>query len=165
MTSSITGLNSVKRKRQQPTTTSLSSWQTCKVFSNATKKWLPIPEFINMYNCFIKGVNTANQIRSYYTSLKIHCCTQKALFYFLLNTTVTNAYKLSSYTTRGWLNYTSYKAFREDLVNALFKHSTQLPQQYKSSVSMDKIIQYLVVEHRYKPKRINKTAVIYTACL
>jgi len=60
MTLSITGLNFIKREQRRPTTTSLSSRQTRKVFSNAARKWLPIPEFINIYNRFIKGVNTAN---------------------------------------------------------------------------------------------------------
>ena len=118
-----------------------------------------------MYNRFIKGVNTADQIRSYYTSLKIHRRTWKPLFHFLLDTTVTNAYKLSSYATRGWLNHASHKAFREDLVNALFKHSARVPQQYKSRVSMDKIIWCPVVEHGYKPEKINETAVACAACL
>ena len=40
-------------------------------------------------------------MRSYYTSLKIHYYTWKPLFYFLLNITVTNAYKLSSYAANG----------------------------------------------------------------
>ena len=88
----------------------------------------------------MKGVDTADQMRSYYTSLKIHRRTWKPLFHFLLNTTVTNAYKLSSYATRGWLNHVGHKAFREDLVNALFKHSARVPQQYKLRVSIDKII-------------------------
>ena len=60
MTSSITGLNFIERERRRPTTTFLSSRQTRKVFGNAARKWLPIPEFINMYNRFIKGVDTAD---------------------------------------------------------------------------------------------------------
>jgi len=72
MTSYIAGLNFIKRERQRPAATSTGAQQTQKVFGNTARKWLPIPEFIDMYNRFIKGVDTANQIRSYYTSLKIH---------------------------------------------------------------------------------------------
>ena len=90
MTSYIAGLNSIERERRRPAATSSGARQTRRVFGNAARKWLPIPEFIDMYNHFMKGVDTADQMRSYYTSLKIHRRTWKPLFHFLLDTTVTN---------------------------------------------------------------------------
>jgi len=118
-----------------------------------------------MYNRFIKGVNTANQIRSYYTSLKIHYYTWKPFFYFLLNTTITNTYKLSSMCTRGWVYYAGHKAFREALVNSLFKHSIKVPKANIGRISMEDIQWYPVLHHGYKPVKINKKPVACAACL
>ena len=165
MTLYIAGLNFVKRERRRPATTSSGAQQTRKVFSGAARKWLPIPEFIDMYNRFIKGVDTADQMRSYYTSLKVHRKTQKPLFHFLLDTTITNCYKLSSYATRGQTNHAGHKAFREALVNSLFKNSTRVPRSYKTRVPMTQIQWRPVVEHGYKPEKINEKDVSCAACV
>ena len=78
----------------------------------------------------------------------------KSLYYFLLNITVTNCYKLSTKSVPGyWPTYSAYKAFREDLVSALFKYSkrlTKLPSP--SAIMEDKdIYKAPAEEHRHKP--------------
>lgn len=121
------GLTFIERERRRPAATSSGAQQTRKVFGNAARKWLPIPEFINIYNHFMNSINTADQMRSYYTLLRIYRRTWKPLFHFLLNTIVTNCYKLSSYSTNGWPKRSGYKKFLERLVNSLFELSIHLP--------------------------------------
>ena len=60
MTLYIVGSNFVKRERRRPAATSTGAWQTQKVFGDAARKQLPIPEFIDIYNHFMKGVDTTN---------------------------------------------------------------------------------------------------------
>ena len=60
MMSYIAGSTFIERERRRPATTSSGARQTRKVFSNAARKWLPIPEFIDMYNHFMNGVDTAD---------------------------------------------------------------------------------------------------------
>jgi hypothetical protein len=165
MTSYIAGLNFVERERRRPATTSSGARQTRKVFRDAARKWLPILEFINIYNRFIKGVNTANQMRSYYTSLRIYRRTWKPLFHSLLNTTVTNAYKLSSMCTRGWVHHASHKAFREALINSLLKHSASQARADRAQVTMEDIQWYPVIYHGYKAVKINQKQKACSACL
>jgi len=51
----------------------------------------------------------------------------KSLYYFLLDTTVTNCYKLSTKLVPGyWPTRSAYKAFREELVDALFNYGERL---------------------------------------
>ena len=165
MTSYITGLNFVEQQRRRPAITFSNSRQTRKVFGNIARKQLPIPEFINIYNYFINSVDTANQMRSYYTLLKIHRRTWKPLFYFLLDTTITNAYKLSSLCTRGQLHHAGHKAFCEALVSSLFKNSARLPQPLKSNDPISQIQWHLLVEYGYKPEKISEKEVACAACL
>ena len=112
----------------------------------------------------MKGVDTADQIRSYYTSLKIHRRTWKPLFHFLFDMTVTNAYKLSSYATNGWPKRSGHKKFFEQLVNSLFKLSTSEPQSNCAQISMDNIQWYPVVYYGYKAVRINEKQKTCSAC-
>lgn len=164
MTSCIVGSNFVERERRRPATTSNNSRQTRKVFGNAARKWLPIPEFIDMYNHFMNGVDTADQMRSYYTSLKIHRRTWKPLFHFLLDTTVTNAYKLSSYAANGWPKRSGHKKFLEALITSLFESSAREPRSNRSRITMDKIKWHPVVVHGYKAVKINEKQKACAAC-
>ncbi|KAF2812029.1 uncharacterized protein BDZ99DRAFT_259902 [Mytilinidion resinicola] len=77
------------------------------------------------------GVDIADQLRSYYNTQKIHCKTWRPLFSFLLDTVITNCYKLSSYQLpagRGGRKDTHLQ-FREDLYVQLCKASQQVRRQ------------------------------------
>ena len=113
----------------------------------------------------MKGVNTADQIRSYYSSLQHYRKTWKPLFHFLFDTIVTNCYKLSSYSTDGWPRQSGHKKFLKRLVNSLFKLSTQMPRSNRAQVSMDQIQWYPVIHHGYKAVRINTKQMTCSTCL
>ena len=101
--------------------------QTRKVFGDKVEKELPIPDFINEYNCYMCGVDIADQLRSYFNTQRIYRKTWKPLFHFLLDTTLGNCYRLSSYKSPGPQDTRNegHKLFRKDLRNALFEHSTR----------------------------------------
>ncbi|KAF2803505.1 uncharacterized protein BDZ99DRAFT_481932 [Mytilinidion resinicola] len=86
------------RKRPAPTATGFA--QTKLVFGDEFRAWLDIPVHIDEYNLHMCGVDIADQLRSYYNTQKIHMKTWRPLFSFLLDTVITNCYKLSSYWPR-----------------------------------------------------------------
>ena len=58
------------------------------------------------------GVNIADQLRSYYTTQRIHLKTWKPLFHFFFDTIIGNYYKLFFYNaSEGNLHANSYAAF------------------------------------------------------
>lgn len=68
------------------------------------------------------AVNRADQLRSYYSTQRIHRKTQKPLFLFLLDTTIRNCYLLSSYKLTLGMQGTrkeTHLQFRKDLYKAL----------------------------------------------
>ena len=129
------------------------------------RKWLWIPAFINYYNHFMKGVDTADQMRSYYSSLKQYRKTWKPLFHFILDTIVTNYFKMSSFANRGWPHHAGHKVFLERLVNSLFEHSIRVAKSSRTRVPMNRILWYPAVEHGYKPEKINEKPMACSACL
>jgi hypothetical protein len=56
------------RSRRRPQTISTNTSLIQKVFSNKSRKSLPIPTFINNYNHFIGGIDIADQLRAYYST-------------------------------------------------------------------------------------------------
>ena len=138
---------------------------TWKIFGSDVVKELWIPLFIDLYNHYMKGVDTADQIRSYYSSLRRYRKTWKPLFHFLLDTIVTNYYKLSSYSTDGWPRQSGHKKFLERLINSLFELFTQMPRSNRARVSMDQIQWYPVIYYGYKAVRINTKQMTCSACL
>ena len=95
---------------------------------------MDIPEFIDQYNLYMCGVDVADQLRSYYTTQRVHRKTWKPLFYFLFDTIVGNCYKLSSYCTAdGHLRTDSHAAFRRAFRRALFNASTRLQSQHQAA--------------------------------
>jgi len=78
------------------------------------------------------GVDIADQLRSYFSTQRIHCQTWKPLWHFLLDTVIGNCYLLSTYlpTTRYTCRKDTHKQFRIDLRNALFEHSTRKRKPY-----------------------------------
>jgi hypothetical protein len=87
---------------------------------------MEIPDFIDEYNCYMCGVDVADQLRSYYNTQRIHCKTWKPLFSFLFDTIIGNCYKLSSYkpsTGERGTRKDTHLQFRRDLRNALLEAS------------------------------------------
>ena len=122
--------NSVIRARRRPAATSTNAKTSWAAFGEETVKDLAIPEFIDLYNHFMNGVDTADQLRSYYGTQRVHVKHWKALWHYLLDTTITNAYKLTHCTAEKPYGYdskhSSHKRFRIALANELYAHSRRL---------------------------------------
>ena len=86
------GTKSIVRQRRRPAKTSTNARTSRIVFGDAVVKDLAIPDYIDMYNHFMNGVDIADQLRSYYNTQKSHWKSWKALWHFLLDTTITNSY-------------------------------------------------------------------------
>lgn len=153
------------RLRRRPAGTANGALQTRKLFNNQPRALLPIPAVFNLYNHFAKGVDTADQMRSYYSSLRRHRKTWRPLFNFLLDTIATNCYKLSSFATPGWPHKAGHKAFLQNLIRALLERSVRLTKRSKSHIPISHIVLKPIVEHGYKPERINTKHVACSACL
>ena len=148
------GQSYVVTQQRRPAKTASGAAQTHKIFSNDICKELPIPDFIDKYNCYMCGVDIADQLQSYYNTQRAHRKTWKPLFHFLLNTIVGNCYLLSSYrpVDRYYCHKKLHKQFRKDLHKALFQNSiwAQKHPHYAtpSRPSINKIIWEPVVEHK-----------------
>lgn len=124
------GRDTVSRLRRRPATTATNARTSRAVFGDKATKELEIPEFIDMYNHFMNGVDVADQLRSYYNTQRTHFKTWKPLWHFLLDVTITNGYKIAHCTPErpngeGWRHY-SHKQFRTKLASQLFGHSERL---------------------------------------
>lgn len=114
------------------------------------------------------GVDQADQLRSYYNTQRTHLKSWKPLYHFLLDTTVANCYKLSSQSVPGhWPTRSAHKAFREDLVDALFKHGERLTKPPNPVATMkDKdIYKAPAEEHGRRPIRISTKQRSCAACV
>ena len=120
----------IVRRRRRPGATSTSAKTSWKAFGGEKIKELAIPEFIDLYNHFMNGVDTADQLRSYYGTQRVHVKHWKSLWHFLLDTTITNAYKLTHCTSErpyAWgSKHSSHSRFRTELANELFDRSSRL---------------------------------------
>ena len=120
----------IVRRRRRPGATSTSAKTSWKAFEGEKVKELAIPEFIDLYNHFMNGVDTADQLRSYYGTQRVHVKHWKSLWHFLLDTTITNAYKLTHCTSErpyAWgSKHSSHSRFRTELANELFARSKRL---------------------------------------
>ena len=70
------------------------------------------------------GVDNADQLRSYYTTQRVHYTSWKPLWHFLLNTTIVNSYKIHCCTLSAY--HYSQREFRVKLATQLFAHSERL---------------------------------------
>jgi hypothetical protein len=109
---------------------------------------LPIPGAINDYNHHMGGVDIADQLRAGFSTQQRGVKPWRPLFYWLLDTTIINAYRLSEHQRKARIHLdtkdkvrSAHRAFREALVEALLKDpssiaplrayitkNTQLPQ-------------------------------------
>lgn len=123
------GIDQILRPRKRPGTTSTNAKTSRKVFGNQTIKELLIPKFINDYNHYMGAVDQADQSRSYFNTQRIHRKTWKPLWHFLLDTTITNCFKIHRHRPPGAIDTSpqwSQKKFRTELANGLFAHSERL---------------------------------------
>jgi len=120
-------------------------------------KELSIPQFIDMYNHFMGGVNEADQLRSYFNTQRTHLKSWRPIYHFLLDTTIVNCYKLSTKLIPSyWPKRSAHKAFREELVKALFNSGERLTKPPSRVATMEEkdIHKAPAEEHGQEPIRI-----------
>ncbi|KAF2813863.1 uncharacterized protein BDZ99DRAFT_553863 [Mytilinidion resinicola] len=135
----------IQKLRKRPAKTASGYRQTVKNFGNEATAWLEIPVFIDEYNLWMCGVDIADQLRSCYSTNRVHRKTWKPLFSFLFDTAVGNSYMLSSYrrdpgSNDRQLRQDSHLQFCRDLRDALLHASVRTQQQkqaYKANSFMD----------------------------
>ena len=152
--------DSTTRLRRRPAGTSSVALQTRKMFGDNARAWLEIPTLIDLYNHYMKGVDTADQLRSYYVTHRRFRKTWRPLFNFLLTTITTNCFKLSSFAHPGWPHKAGHKAFLEKLVHRLFESSIRLTTRSLPP----SIIWKPAVEHGYKPVKISSKLLTCWEC-
>jgi Transposase IS4 len=137
------GTEWVVRNRKRPKGTSTSAAITkqpfymfsppsgCKEPYEHTRL-LPIPGAIDDYNHHMGGVDIADQLRAGFSTQQRGVKPWRPLFYWLLDTTIINAYCLSKHQRKAQLGYakdkvrSAHRAFREALVLELLRDP--LPQ-------------------------------------
>lgn len=144
MTTVSNGQKKVKRLRRRPAKTATNARTSRAVFGHdKARKELLIPEFIDQYNHYMNGVDNADQLRCYYSTQKVHLKSWKPLWHFLLDTTITNSYKIAHYNVpkrvqkASW-NSQGHREFRIQLATQLFEHSERIsgiPSTPKVSLS------------------------------
>ena len=124
MTTVDDGQTTVTRPRRRPTKTATNARTSRAVFGDDAVKELAIPQFIDIYNHFIGGVD---QLRSYYNTQRIYVTNWKPLQHFLLDTSIVDAYKISHCIPQRPFgepqDHSTHKAFRTRLAAQLFAKS------------------------------------------
>ena len=127
-----TGKQYIERMRRRPAKTSTNARTSRAPFGDLAVKKLPIPDFIDFYNHFMNGVDVADQLRCYYNTQRIHVKTWKPLWHFLLDTAVSNSYKILNTTEQRpyaeLRKHAQHKAFRMELAKTLYERSERLNQ-------------------------------------
>ena len=154
MSTVSTGMESILRNRRRPAKSATNSRTSREVFGDSPTKELLIPRFIDDYNHFMGGVDTADQLKSYYNTQRKHHKNWKPLWHFLLDTTITNCFKLHRHcppSRRLPLPLTRYthKEFRTKLAVQLFDHSERLPPKPRGPIPAvpGPLKQYIVTNH------------------
>ena len=135
------GREMVRRLRRRPAKTATNAASSRAIFGDSATKELDIPAFINMYNHYMNGVDNADQLRSYYSTQRVHYKSWKPLWHFLLDTTIVNCYKIHHCIPKDSnqpRNHHSQRAFRTRLAIQLFERSERLsgpPTSIKASLS------------------------------
>ena len=87
---------------------------------------LGIRAMIDEYNCHKGDVDRFDQCRSYYSTQQVKYRTWRPLLYFLLDVTVNNAWRLSSYASARDTKRSGHKKFLYKLIEQLFERGERL---------------------------------------
>jgi hypothetical protein len=132
------GTEWVVRNRKRPKGTSTSAAITKQPFYMFTPpigckepyehtRLLPIPSAIDDYNHYMGGVDIADQLRAGFSTHQRGFKPWRPLFYWLLDSAIINAFRLSEHQRKAKLSgakdkvRSAHRAFREALVEALLK--------------------------------------------
>ena len=171
MSTVSTGMETILRPRRRPTKSATNARTSREVFGDLAIKELLIPKFIDDYNHYMGGVDHADQLRSYYNTQRIHLKNWKPLWHFLLDTTITNCFKLHRHHLKTPARRYGQKEFRTKLAVELFNHSEHTttrpgrPAPIKTEPLSHYVIpdsasehQHLVLSQKSRPCIVCKTA-------
>lgn len=116
----------VVQPRKRPSKTSSKAKTARQPFGDSVVKELSIPQFVDEYNYNMNHVDQADQLRASYETLGDHKLRKgwKALFFWLLNMSLVNAYLLSLHSDpHNTERFTNQKSFRESVFQVLFTKS------------------------------------------
>lgn len=151
----------VTRVRRRPKLSSTNGHTVRGIFGNEVRKAIPIPQFIDDYNYNMGGVDIADQLRSYYHVQQIVRRNWLPYFFWLLDTTVVNAYQIYRYLHHK--PYTkSHKWFRIQLAQSLISEGKKDIMKARSlKLSKPRCAENTKNAESYIP---NPTISRYTSC-
>jgi hypothetical protein len=123
MTTVVDARTTISRVRKRPN--GGDKWIKAE-FGDQAFKSLDIPEFIDMYNHFMNGVDRADQIRTYYRTNRRNYRTWKPLWNYLFQTTICNLALIwidQGYSTK---QNGGHLKFRKELASQLMTHSSSV---------------------------------------
>ena len=146
MSTVSTGIETILRPRRRPAKTATNAKSSREVFGDEPIKALLIPRFIDDYNHFMGAVDQADQLKSYYSTQRIHLKNWKPLWHFLLDTTITNCYKLYRFHPQSLQLKDRYKQkeFRTKLAIELFNHSERTTPAPGRPARIGPLTQYVI---------------------
>jgi len=120
------GIEWVVKNRKRPKRTSTSSAITKQPFYMFTSpvgykelyehtRLLPIPSAIDDYNRYIGGVDIANQLQTRFSTQQRGVKPWRPLFYWLLDTAIINAFRLSEHQRKSTLDSAKDKVWSVEL--------------------------------------------------
>lgn len=115
----------VERLRRRPKKTSTNATTVRGIFGDQARKKLPIPQFIDDYNYYMGGVDIADQLRSYYPTQQRSCRNWYPLFYWLLDTTLVNCYRIQRMIDPHCITRSQHYFFRSEVAEMLIKNGLQ----------------------------------------
>jgi hypothetical protein len=121
MTTVIDARTTISRVRKRPN--GGDKWIKAE-FGDQAFKSLNIPEFIDMYNHFMNGVDRADQIRTYYRTNRRNYRTWKPLWNYLFQTTICNAALIWMDQGHSTKKEGGHLKFRTKLASQLMAHSS-----------------------------------------
>ena len=90
------------------------------------RRFLPIPQMVDDYNHFMGGVDIADQLRAKFSTQQRTHRSWFPLFFWMLDTSIVNAYILSEYYRKSQASYDpkkrvrgTHRAFQDALVDGL----------------------------------------------
>lgn len=121
MTTLADAQTTVSRRRKRPN--KKDKWIK-QAFGDQPFKRLEIPDFIDMYNHLMNGVDRADQIRTYYRTNRRNYRTWKPLWNYLFQTTICNAALIWMDQGHSTKKKGGHLKFRTKLASQLMAHSS-----------------------------------------
>ncbi len=121
MTTLVDAHTTISRLRKRPN--KKDKWIK-QAFGDQPFKRLEIPDFIDMYNHLMNGVDRADQIRTYYRTNRRNYRTWKPLWNYLFQTTVCNAALIWMDQGHSTKKKGGHLKFRTKLASQLMAHSS-----------------------------------------